>query len=408
MDTSRAWLAGHQSIPMVARDRGGGYREVIAKALLDAEQVVDRWHLMENSSRAFLDAGGKSIRQIRQAVGNNVVDPKFLTYAEKLQCEGYLRRQETNEAIRELSKKGASIRQIVRLKGHSRKLARNVLRAQRLDVFRTRPSSLHSWLPWLNDRWEEATRNALALWREMKTNGFVGQSGVVYQWAQRRRLAEKANQSELARTTSARVIARLLSTARDDLAKSEAILVAAIEVNVPDFVIAGTVIGNFQSMIRSETARKLDEWLEAARSRLVESFAVGGEQDLDAVRNAIISPWSNGQTEVDVNARLEASTIPGSGVPAEQLSFAYSVSGSAGWRPTRVYSDGQKTYIQFPRSISGQDEPVLFVVSGGQNRIVNYRRKSSMMVLDHNIDRAVLVSGVGWKQRKVTIIRGER
>ncbi|MBX5166868.1 P-type conjugative transfer protein TrbG [Rhizobium sp. NZLR5] len=110
----------------------------------------------------------------------------------------------------------------------------------------------------------------------------------------------------------------------------------------------------------------------------------------------------------DVNARLEASTIPGAGVPAEQLSFAYSISGSAGWRPTRVYSDGQKTYIQFPRSISGQDAPVLFVVSGGQNRIVNYRMKSNMMVVDYNIDRAVLVSGVGWKQQKVTISRGGR
>lgn len=110
----------------------------------------------------------------------------------------------------------------------------------------------------------------------------------------------------------------------------------------------------------------------------------------------------------DVNARLEASTIPGAGVPAEQLSFAYSVSGSAGWRPTRVYSDGQKTYIQFPRSISGQDAPVLFVVSGGQNRIVNYRMKSNMMVVDYNIARAVLVSGVGWKQQKVTISRGGR
>ncbi len=110
----------------------------------------------------------------------------------------------------------------------------------------------------------------------------------------------------------------------------------------------------------------------------------------------------------DVNARLEASTIPGAGVPAEQLSFAYSVSGSAGWRPTRVYSDGQKTYIQFPRTISGQDAPVLFVVSGGQNRIVNYRMKSNMMVVDYNIDRAVLVSGVGWKQQKVTISRGGR
>ncbi len=46
------------------------------------------------------------MRQIRQTVGSNVVDPKLLTYAEKLQHEGYLRRQETNEAIRELSKKG--------------------------------------------------------------------------------------------------------------------------------------------------------------------------------------------------------------------------------------------------------------------------------------------------------------
>ena len=110
----------------------------------------------------------------------------------------------------------------------------------------------------------------------------------------------------------------------------------------------------------------------------------------------------------DVNARMEASTIPGAGVPAEQLNFAYSVSGSASWRPKRVFSDGEKTYIQFPRSISGEDAPVLFVVSGGQNRIVNYRMKGDMMVVDYHVDRAVLVSGVGWRQEKVTIRRGGR
>ncbi len=133
--------------------------------------------------------------------------------------------------------------------------------------------------------------------RKMKAKGFPGQSGVVSQWAQRRRLAEKANQSGLARTPSARVIARLMTTARNDLAKSEAILVAAIEVNVPDLVIARMAVGDFQSMIRSKTARKLDEWLEAAKNSLVGSFAGGVEKDRDAVRNAIISPWSNGQTE---------------------------------------------------------------------------------------------------------------
>ncbi|MEO6947721.1 MAG: P-type conjugative transfer protein TrbG [Nitrobacter sp.] len=109
----------------------------------------------------------------------------------------------------------------------------------------------------------------------------------------------------------------------------------------------------------------------------------------------------------DINARLGADTIPGAGVPAEQLNFAYSVSGSASWRPTRVYSDGTKTYIQFPSSLSGQDAPVLFVVSGGQNRIVNYRLKGDMMVVDYQIDTAILVSGVGWwNQDKVTIRRG--
>lgn len=107
----------------------------------------------------------------------------------------------------------------------------------------------------------------------------------------------------------------------------------------------------------------------------------------------------------DVNARLETGGIPGSAAP-DKLNFSYSVSGRANWKPKRVYSDGTKTYIQFPRSIAGQDAPVLFVVSGGQNRIVNYRMKNDMMVVDYAVDKAILVSGVGWRQQKVTIRRG--
>lgn len=108
----------------------------------------------------------------------------------------------------------------------------------------------------------------------------------------------------------------------------------------------------------------------------------------------------------EINARMEAGTAASGGMPAEQLQFSYSIYGSAGWRPKRIYSDGQKTYIQFPRSISGQDAPVLFVVSGGQNRIVNYRMKGDMMIVDYNVDKAVLLSGVGRKQEKITIRRG--
>jgi P-type conjugative transfer protein TrbG len=108
----------------------------------------------------------------------------------------------------------------------------------------------------------------------------------------------------------------------------------------------------------------------------------------------------------EISARIEASVMPGAGVPADQLNFAFSMSGSANWKPTRIYSDGLKTYIQFPSAISGQDAPVLFVMSGGQNRIVNYRMSGTMMVVDYYIDQAILVSGVGSHQQKITIRRG--
>ena len=97
--TSEAWLRHHPSISIISRDRGGGYGEAAAKALPDAIQVADRWHLMENASRAFLDAVRKSMRQIRIVIGATVINPGLLTSAERLQYEGYLRREETNTAI---------------------------------------------------------------------------------------------------------------------------------------------------------------------------------------------------------------------------------------------------------------------------------------------------------------------
>jgi hypothetical protein len=56
-----------------------------------------------------------------------------------------------------------------------------------------------------------------------------------------------------ARAPSARATARLMTSARDELTKSEAILVAAIESNVPDLVAARTTIVDFQRMIRFRT-----------------------------------------------------------------------------------------------------------------------------------------------------------
>lgn len=129
--TAQAWLAAHPTISVIARDRGGGYGEAEAKALPLAVQVADRGHLMENASRAFLDAVRKSMHQIRAVIGATTINPKLLTAAVRLQYEGYLLRQETNAAILALSKSGIPIKQIVHQTGHSKKLVRQVIRGER-------------------------------------------------------------------------------------------------------------------------------------------------------------------------------------------------------------------------------------------------------------------------------------
>ena len=97
-----------------------------------------------------------------------MIDPSLLTFAEKLQYEGYLRREETNAAILSLSKQGIAIKEIVRRTGYSRGLIRKILRGQRSDVFRVRQSSLEPYLPWLDEQWEAGCRNGAALWRALR------------------------------------------------------------------------------------------------------------------------------------------------------------------------------------------------------------------------------------------------
>jgi len=177
--TAQGWLSDQPQIEVVARDRGGGYALAAAKALPRATQVADRWHLMENTSRAFLDAVRKSMRQIRAAIGAVTINPDLLTAAERIQYEGYLRREEANAAILGLAKNEVTIKEIVRRTGHSRGLVRKVLRGQRSDVFRVRESSLELHLQWLDEQWAAGHRNGSELWRRLKRQGFRGGVRVV-------------------------------------------------------------------------------------------------------------------------------------------------------------------------------------------------------------------------------------
>jgi transposase len=295
--TAEAWLAQHSQICVVARDRGGGYGVAAQRALPHAIQVADRWHLMENASSAFLDAVRKSMRQIRTAMGATVINPSLLTFAERLQHEGYLRREETNAAILSLFEQGIAIKEIVRRTGYSRGLVRKILRGQRSDIFRVRQRSLEPYLPWLDEQWEAGCRNGAALWRALRLRGFRGCLRVVSEWSARRKKVDKADPTALGRVPSARSVARLLTIGRERLSKAETITVAAIESGVAVLVEAREIILEFQGIIRRKALADLDVWISRARLSLVAAFANGVSKDRAAIEAAISLPWSNGQTE---------------------------------------------------------------------------------------------------------------
>jgi len=86
---------------------------------------------------------------------------------------------ESNQTIRDLAGKGASIKAITRLTGRSRKLVRSVLRGTDDDVFRCRASVLEPHLAKLGAEWEAGCHNGAELWRRLRAAGFKGSQRAV-------------------------------------------------------------------------------------------------------------------------------------------------------------------------------------------------------------------------------------
>lgn len=107
-------------------------------------------------------------------------------------------------------------------------------------------------------------------------------------------------------------------------------------------------------------------------------------------------------------ATRENTVIAETGQNIASLDFGYRLKtkGKPAWSPTRVYTDGVKTYIQFPGAMRHDESPVLVAVGiDKKEQMVNYRVAGNTYVVDKVLDRAVLLSGVGRTQAKVEIIR---
>jgi hypothetical protein len=125
---------------------------------------------------------------------------------------------------------------------------------------------------------------------------------------------------------------------------------------------------------------------------------------LDRTRRAPKTRWRCPMARADGQGRSEY---------LSNLDFHYSVDGRARWKPVRVYNDGVKTIIEMPHAMEQTEAPSLLIVRAGgsvskaaDTSIVNYRLQDGRYIVDQIFDQAVLISGVGKRQERVTITRG--
>ena len=91
----------------------------------------------------------------------------------------------------------------------------------------------------------------------------------------------------------------------------------------------------------------------------------------------------------------------------EALNFNYQIEGDdVPWKPVRAFDDGTHVYIQMPQAMRVTEAPALLVQTRtGDAALVNYRLRQPYYVVDKLFETALLITGVGKHQERVTIRR---
>jgi transposase len=100
------------------------------------------------------------------------------------------------------------------------------------------------------------------------------------------------------------VAAALCVKPRGTLTSAQAAKVDALQREWPDFAAVRRLAMRFRGIPRSENGSKLAVWLKDAQLSglyAMQRFARTLRRDIEAVRNAFKEPWSNGQTEGQIN-----------------------------------------------------------------------------------------------------------
>lgn len=318
------------------RDRAYDYMMGATVGAPRAIQVADRWHLLHNLREMLERWFGTVIATLRQLpisfeLQPQVAELKSSQYrssrptraAKEAAAASRERRLGLFNEVKALYTSGLPLLTISKRLDIDRKTVRAYAYA---DSFPERPprpytaTVLHPYLEHLEKRHAEGCENALQLYREIYKLGFRSTPWHVLRWMQPRRRepskhtpgkrqakGQREHDVPVAATKlvlpSAPQLSWLALQEEKDLSKEGRLILKHL-LQDTTFAFMREHARALRIIICSRSSTTFDAWLETSESSKIaplKTFAAGLRRDYTEVKAALELPWSNGQTEGQVN-----------------------------------------------------------------------------------------------------------
>lgn len=323
-ETSAAWMRDNPEIAVVSRDRGAEYAKASTQGAPQAIQVADRFHICKNLTEATqlllahyqteilatnqTEDEPRSDEPTKQPISIQEWRPPEPACVKKARLARRAGRYARYQQVVECGQQGMTPKEIAGRLGLSDRTVQKWLVAGTFPEARKRrkkASSFDTFAPYVLKRWKEGEHKGIALYREIKAQGYTGSDRSVY------RYLATLKQAEIQAPVSVERIKKYTpNTAVWLFVRDPKTLDEMEQEDLATFCQASLtlkrtydLVADFMQMVRKREGDRLDAWLErVAASDLEElqSFAAGVEKDKAAVKAGLTWPVNNGQVEGQV------------------------------------------------------------------------------------------------------------
>ena len=288
-DTVEAWQRAHPGIEVVCRDGSAAYAEAIRRALPEAVQVADRWHLWHN----LAEAARKEVAAHSTCWATTGPPPTMGKLAATT--------RERWQQVHQLRSRGVGLLEVARRLNLALNTVKRYDRISEPDRLirapKYRPTLVDPYREHLRRRREHDPATPVQhLFHEIQDLGYRGSLNLLHKYINQGRV--EADRPAL----SPRRLARYLLTHPDQLKEHQRERIDAARAACPEMTALTDLIHTFADLLDPADvhARLLTGRITTAHAEdlpHLHAFTRGLERDRDAVNAALTLPRHNGGTE---------------------------------------------------------------------------------------------------------------